>query len=279
MKKTVALILSVLLLASLTVSALAAGGFVSSPGGQSLGTVTITGGGNGATIEEVTTDPTTGVTTAKITVSKNGDVECDDELVVAPYSARASIASYDSRVSIDYAATEITDVGEGNLDKLGDAVFAAALRSAAANANTTVEYLAVSDLFDVTYYEDHEQKNDSDHEEPYHYNRVYTIGVGEDTLARFVALLHRKNGTNGAWSVIPNVTVDRVNGTISFAINVDDLSPFAIVVKKSGGGSGSDSIGGVVAPRTADPVSLVGYGAAFLTGAGGLTLLRKRKNH
>lgn len=178
------------------------------------------------------------------------------------------------------------------------------LEAAAKAAGTTVENIYVSDLFDVTYYEciddtSGPNKQPDQHEEEASKNdehaRVYKINVDDFVLQNFVALLHRPSDMDGKWEVV-KATVDTANNTIDFKVNVIprqtqaptdkkadevNLSPFAIVVKRSADDETGELgyIGGVVSPKTADPVSLLGLGVTMIASAGGVTILNRRKKN
>lgn len=137
---------------------------------------------------------------------ENESAGCTAEIIVTPF------------VRID----ELDDAKEQeNRDAYDEIVnnddsFAKAMAKLAASKNLDVSVLAVSELFDVSYYET------AGHDE----HGAFTISIKVDNLDNFTGLLHRYNGK---WVVVENATV---NGNI-LTFTVDDLSPFAIVVDTS----------------------------------------------
>lgn len=350
MKRFLSLLMAVMLVASLAVSAVAAPGDVRSPASSPLPEIEI----------EVVDDPAHPAEIKKVEEKSNGSEvvtvyqktdECYDELIVTPYSGKNGMVQVISDISdgdpdymkiaevskkeLEAAYTEVINIRDsgGLLTSLpGIGSFASDLEAAARAAGTTVPNIYVSDLFDVTYYECIEDSagpgnrpvrhNEADEVNDEH-ARVYKINVDDFVLTNFVALLHRPSDMNGQWEVV-DATVDRVNNTISFKVNVIkrtvqdpeidkndevNLSPFAIVVKKSGSGNGSvipgliggaivggmiannsgnggsgesytnvGTIGAVTAPKTADPMSLFAAATALTASAGALFVLGKRKH-
>lgn len=269
MKKFFSLILALVLAAGLATSAFAATNFVSSPEAGTLNfTVTV----QNVEAYEVEIDHDT---VCVLVTEKDG---CKDKLVITPYNRRNTIEETDSRSDINEAYSEILSARDGNLINMTnvDGSFVQKLTGAASAAGTTTDKLAVSHLFDVTYY--HTYKNETEHDGndiDNGHQLTYTIGVDNETIANYVALLHRKSETS-IWSVVPNMTVNRSAGSLSFVVEDvhEDLSPYAIVVKTGSSGHG----GNVTAPKTADPASFVALGAALMTSAGGLVVLGKRKH-
>lgn len=307
MKKLFSLVLALVLAAGLATSAFAAS-YVKSPTSNPLPEITVT-----------VDDPTYPAVIEKTEIKDGSKVvyikdddTCHDELIVTPYSKKdgmQDVVSHggnaykeiarQSQEDLEAAYQEVMALKQsgGLLTSLTgvDANYVTDLKNAAKRAGTTVENIYVSDLFDVTYYEciddsagpgnqpvEHKIEDDSINDE---HARVYKIKVDDFVLSNFVALLHRPSDMTGKWEVV-DATVDRVNNTISFKVNViprqtqlstdnkDDevnLSPFAIVVKKG-------PIGGPTSPKTADPMSLVTLAMALTASAGGLVVLGKRKH-
>ena len=270
MKKIFAWMLVLVMVVSLSVCAFAAG-FVSSPEAGTLNfTVTV----QNVEDYEVKIDHDT---VYVLVTERDG---CKDKLVITPYNRRDTIEETDSKSDINAAYSEILSARDGNLINMTnvDGSFVQKLTGAASAAGTTTDKLAVSHLFDVTYY--HTYTNEEKHvgeDIDNGHQLTYTIGVDNETIANYVALLHRKSDTN-IWSVVPNVTVNRSAGSLSFVVEDvhEDLSPYAIVVKT---GSSSGHGGDVTAPKTADPASFVALGAALTASAGGLVVLGKRKHN
>ncbi len=134
---------------------------------------------------------------------ENEDPNCTAEIVVTTYP-------------------NIEDLIEAKQQELRDAyneivnnhpVFAKILAKLAELLNIDVNRLAVSEVFDVSYYESGSHDN----------HGAFTITIKAKNLDKFAGLLHRHNGN---WVIVENA---KVNGdTLTFT--VDDLSPFAIVV-------------------------------------------------
>ena len=302
MKKFFALILALILAAGLATSTFAATNFIGSPSQKVLPHVEITITGLTERTDSGTLNKGEYRVTEESSVIKVEVKEldgCEDELIVTPYSKKSEMPANcpqtaanqakaaESKQMLEAAYTEVTTIGEGNLTNLptnSSVNFAADLAKAASDHGTTVDNIYVSDLFDITYY--HVGTVESGHEE--NHKRVYTIKVDETTLKNYVALLHRHSDSstpdsNGVtwngnqWKVVPGVTVNLEKQTISFVIQdvETDLSPFAIVVKKTAGGG---SIDGPMSPKTADPMSFVELGMAMAASVGGLVVLGKRKH-
>lgn len=152
---------------------------------------------------------------------ENESEDCTAKLVVTPYKDRKTLPEK-ALNAIEEAYKIIAKCK--NLTTLNSefASFVAGKGLKAVN-------LAVSDLFDVSYY-------DCDVHEPHGYFR---IRLSAETLNKFVGLLHYKDGE---WEFIENARVLADGETLEFSIK--DLSPFAIVVEKEAGT--------VVSPGTGD---------------------------
>lgn len=194
MKKFLALCMAVIIVLSVSVAAFAApGSFVSSPSNN-----------NGPTLIEGT----------------NSDSECTAELVVTPYKDRynlpaKALADIEKVYEIISACKDLTSL---NSD------FAAFVASKGLKAVN----LAVSDLFDVSYYNCNIHDN----------HGYFRIKLSADTLRNFVGLLHYNDG---AWEFVDNARVLPDGETLEFSIK--DLSPFAIVVDTSKGSAISPETG------------------------------------
>lgn len=179
MKKIITLVLAItMVLASGILSFAAPAGFVESPS----------------------------VDTPALDSYENESAGCTAEIIVTPF------------VRID----ELDDAKEQeNRDAYDEIVnnddsFANVLKNLAASKNLDVSTLAVSELFDVSYYET------AGHDE----HGAFTISIKTNNLDKFVGLMHRYNGE---WVYVDNAKVD---GNI-LTFTVDNLSPFAIVVDTS----------------------------------------------
>lgn len=146
---------------------------------------------------------------------KPENADCNAELIITPYSEKNTLSD-ELRALIEKAYGDI--VGSDDLTKL-----CSALASLASSKGIAGDKLAVSDLFDIhvegcTAHEDHVNFN---------------VTIAADTLDRFVGLLHMTE--NGTWELIESAKVSEDGKTLSF--NAKTLSPFAIVVDTTEGGS------------------------------------------
>lgn len=307
MKKCLSLVMAILLVASLMTFAFA---YDKSPTSAELPNVTVESADPDYPAEIIKTETING---SEVVYIQEEDT-CYDELIVTPYSRKDGMPDVvrhggqeyvaiarQSQADLEKAYQEIMTLENSNqlLSQLPgvDANFAKDLEAAVKAAGTTMDKIYVSDLFDVTYYECIDDTTGSSKQPQQHmeddavndeHARVYKINVDDFVLQNFVALLHRPSDMNGKWEVV-KTTVDTVNNTISFKVNViarntqdpadnkDDevnLSPFAIVVKKTDG-----YIGNIDSPKTADPVSLLSLSMAMVASAGGVTILSQRKKN
>lgn len=153
--------------------------------------------------------------------SENESADCTAELVVTPYKERDTLPEK-ALSDIETAYKLIARTKDLTTFNSEFASFVAAKGLRAIN-------LAVSDLFDVSYY------NCDTHD----YHGAFRIKLTADTLKRFVGLLHYNDGE---WEFIENARVLPDGETLEFSIK--DFSPFAIVVEKEAGT--------VVSPDTGD---------------------------
>ncbi len=320
MKRFLSMLMVVMLVAGLATCVMAAEDYDRSPGASPLPEkITIKVNDPEYPAEIISTEKEDGGSVV-VEIHQQKD-NCYDDLIITPYSGKNEMVqvvsdmsdddpdykaiAQESKQHLEDAYKEVMAVRNNNglltdLKPLDN--FKTDLENAARRAGTTVPNIYVSDLFDITFYECISDENGAGkhteatpttdgHEEQDPKNdlhaRTYSISVSDYILKNFVALLHRPSDMNGKWEVV-DATVDRVNNTISFKINVVpratqdqqdkksdevNLSPFAIVVKKTEG-----DIGGPTSPKTADPVSLLALGAAMVASAGGITVLNKRKH-
>ena len=183
MKKALALVLVLVMMYTLSIPAFAApGAFVSSPSNSGA-----------PSLEDFF----------------NESPECFAELIITAYRDRGTLSD-EKKAELEKAYQDI--VNATDLSTLN-----ASLKTAAAKLGIETTDLAVSDLFDVSYYscEHHEEHG------------KFTIKLKANTFDKFVNLLHY-NGTS--WDVVEGATVDE-NDILTFT--VDDLSPFAVVVNTS----------------------------------------------
>lgn len=184
MKKIITLILAITMAFMSVVPAFAVeGGFVSSPSK-----------GDDVVLEE-------GV---------NEDPECTAKLILTLFRDRAKLEAY-VRAQLEKAYEIIK-----NCDDL--TTLCKEFAAYVAKLGLTGKDLAVSDLFDLSYYgcDDHEGHG------------YFNVKVGAKSLERFVGLLHYNNGT---WEFVENAYVLPDGETLAFKIK--DFSPFAIVVDTS----------------------------------------------
>lgn len=153
--------------------------------------------------------------------SENESEECTAKLVVTPYKDRKTLPEK-ALAAIEEAYKIISKCKDLTTLNSDFASFVAGKGLKAVN-------LAVSDLFDVSYY------NCDTHD----YHGYFRIRLSADTLKNFVGLLHYYNGE---WEFVENAHVLPDGETLEFSIK--DFSPFAIVVEKEGGP--------VVSPGTGD---------------------------
>lgn len=139
-------------------------------------------------------------------------LDCLATLVVTAYADRFTLPD-DIRIALEKAYDDI--VAAEDLSTLTEELVTVA------NAlGVDTESLAVSDLFDITYY------NCDIHDN----HGGFRIKLKPETLQGFVGLLHF---VNGAWDVVDDAKVEADGEHLTFS--VDTLSPFAIVVESQEG--------------------------------------------
>ncbi len=182
MKKVLAIILALVMVVATGVFAFAASNnFVKSPTGQRAPTLIV--GGNTAE-------------------------DCFAWLEITSWADRHTIDD-ETRAKFEEAYNQI--IAASDLTELcGD------LGTVAAALGIPSEALAVSDLFDITWYGCDDHRN---------HNGVFEIQIQPEYLDNFVALLHYHNGE---WVVISDAAVIGDGDILSFTVG--DLSPFAIIV-------------------------------------------------
>lgn len=151
----------------------------------------------------------------------NESEDCTAELVVTPYKDRKELPE---------KALNAIEEAYKIVSKCKDlTTLSSAFSSFVAGKGLKGVNLAVSDLFDVSYY------NCDNHE----FHGYFRVKLSADTLKKFVGLLHYHNGE---WEFVENARVLEDGETLEFLIK--DLSPFAIVVEKEAGT--------VISPGTGD---------------------------
>ena len=132
--------------------------------------------------------------------------DCTAEIIITSYADRASmsddkIAAIEGAYKVLRESDDITALNQQLKDYIKD-------------KGIESKNLAVSDLFDISYY------GCNVHD----YHKQFTFTIKADTLKNFVGLLHFHNGE---WDFIENAKLND-DGTITFT--VEDFSPFAIIV-------------------------------------------------
>lgn len=182
-------------------------------------------------------------------------------LVLTPYAQRASLPDNGAAVDAAYKAVQDADnVASLNAD----------LAAKAKELGIAEDDLVVSDLFDLSLM----YKTGGfvlDEELLASYMPV-TASVRADLLDRFVGLLHFKNGQ---YHLVSDAKV--ANGVLTFSDN--DLSPFAIVVRRDGTTPGGQSgePGGSDSPDTGDATPW-GFVAVLMISGLLVSLLVFRRN-
>ncbi len=176
MKKIITLILAITMVFVSAVSVFAVqGGFVESPSKDSV----------------------------SLEAFENEDKNCKAEIIITPYSDVDELEDTKEQENKD-AYNEIVNMADS---------FLKALKELANLMNIDVSRLAISEVFDVSYYET------AGHDG----HGAFTITVKVKNLEEFVGLLHCDNGE---WKVVENAESN--GNTITFTVG--DLSPFAVVV-------------------------------------------------
>lgn len=186
MKKLLTICLTVVMAVTLSVSAFATsnGGFVSSPSGNPA---------------------------PELIEYYNSDADCNAKLIVTPYSKRTELSD-DKLALIEEAYKQIKKT-----TNLVD-IFSE-LKDLAGKLGISTNGLAVSDLFDISYYDcvSHGAHDSS-----------FFIKVKGDMFKHFVGLMCL---TENGWKLVPNATLDETGEYLSFTTS--DLSIFAVVVDTS----------------------------------------------
>lgn len=163
-----------------------------------------------------------------------------DNFVSSPSASKApdvaDVSSADENFNGKIVVTSFADKKDLSEEKLAeiqqcyDGITAAAdltalnadLRAIAANRNIAPENLAVSDLFDLSEYND----------EGYQRNGSVTVTLKSSSFKNFVALLHY---VDSKWEVVESAKLGADGETLTFT--VDSFSPFAVVVDTGTGAS------------------------------------------
>lgn len=215
MKKIIAFCIALVMMVGMCLPSFAAlGGFISSPGGK-----------KGPELVDY----------------DNANSECTAILIITSYADRhtlddATRAKLEEAYSIIVNSTDITTLN-------------AALAKLADDQNMDGKKLAVSDLFDISYYscdihDDH---------------GAFTVTIKPETLTNFVGLLHL-NGDE--WELIDNAKVEEQDGEEVLTFTIEELSPFAIVVNTD-----------EEAPQTSDDFQWLFYIALMVVSAAAMVFI------
>lgn len=157
---------------------------------------------------------------------------CWVEIIVTPYPLKETIESNESYQMINDCYSIVTTIPRiEDLDKED-------IEKAAKEAGCKVEDLLVTEIFDITKY--HRGTLDSSdivnfnpgHDEGWNeYNGFVEVTLKMRSLKNFVCLLHLNH--EGVWDVVDSANVI-VDGEHLY-MNVDELSPFAVVVHAEDG--------------------------------------------
>lgn len=132
--------------------------------------------------------------------------DCTAEIIITPYSDRNSMSDENIAAIEDaYKVLKETDDLSAINQQLKEYIKSKGIDS---------KNLAVSDLFDVSYY------GCNVHD----YHKQFKFTIKADTLKNFVGLIHFHNGE---WDFVDNAKINE-DGSLTFT--VDDFSPFAIIV-------------------------------------------------
>lgn len=180
MKKALSVVLALVMCLAFSLSVAAApGSFVSSPSGNQA---------------------------PQLIEGKNESEDCEAGIVITPYSERDTLSEEKRELmeNVYDMIVEAADVGDLN----------GAIETLAKNKGISVESLAISDLFDISYYgcDDHDDHG------------YFRIKFKAETLKNFVALLHYNNNK---WEIVEGTTVE---DEVYLSFKADEFSPFAIVV-------------------------------------------------
>ncbi len=201
MKKVLVLCLTVVMIATMCVTAFAKGMFVKSPSKNEA-----------PVIEKV----------------EKEDDDCTADLVITPFGDRDKLPEekkdiletiYDAIVNIDKDDNK-NDAG----DVLNEVVVTVKkeikeiIKQVAQEKKIEEKVIAVSDLFDVT-----EHGCDGNHED----HKGFTVKLKAQTLKNFISLLHYENGH---WEIVKDVTVNK-DGTITF--KGETTGSYAVLVDSS----------------------------------------------
>lgn len=139
-------------------------------------------------------------------------LDCLATLIITAYADRFSLPE-DTRLALEKAYADI--VAADDLSTL-----TSELVSLANTLGIDTKKLAVSDLFDISFYgcDDHQGHGG------------FTIKIKPEALQGFVGLLHLNNGS---WEVVDDAKVEADGEHLTFSVS--SLSPFAIVVQSEEG--------------------------------------------
>lgn len=286
MKKMLALLLALLLTTGLTVSAFAAGNFTKSPTVQPLpmkpGTLPQVVDDNGDPVtgneDTITVVPETDGSNGKYKIEGDSKDGCKVTLWVTSYGDKARLDGKDVGVNPDYVTVDAEDrieAARADIDSFDSnfsgwrQIWGEKAPQLAAQAKN--RQLAVVSVFDVSIWCDKHTHAELSNGGIHHIHNI-SLELDENQLKDFVSLMHFNK--DYAWEYVPSV-VDKAARTISFSVDCENLSPFAIVAYSEGGGE----TGEPTSPQTGE-VSNIGYWLScgtFLAAVGVTTLYRMKK--
>lgn len=157
---------------------------------------------------------------------------CWVEIIITPYPYRETIESNESYDLINICYDEVIRTPRiEELDKED-------IDAAAAAAHCKVEDLFVTEIFDITKYHRGSKETSSpyfnkDHDEGWdEYDGYVEVTLKMKSLQNFVCLLHMNH--EGVWDVVDSAKV--VMDGKHLYLDIDELSPFAVVVHDEGEG-------------------------------------------
>ena len=299
MKRMLALMMALLLAAALAVPAMAANNFTKSPTVQPLPIVTdptkppqvvdqngdpVTGNEN----EPIAVVPETDGSDGKYEITGDSKDGCNVTMWITSYGDKARLLNIDEAANPNMSviakdevdAKDRIEAARADIDSF-DSDFSKwknIWRNAAPELFQQAQnrQLAVVAVFDVSIWCDkhtHEQLS-----KDIHHIHWISLKIDKEQVGNFGALMHFNKDYE--WEYIPS-TFDYENSIITFQIECENLSPFAIAAYSEGGshhGDGGET-GEPTSPQTGE-VSNIGYWLScgtFLAAVGVTTLYRMKK--
>ena len=174
--------------------------------------------------------------------SSSSSDNCVAQIKITSFADRNSLPA-DLVAKLEKAYMDI--LSNSDLSKLCEA-----LKEHSADLSVSVDELAVSDLFDISY------TNCEDHDD----HGYFDITIKPEYLEKFVALLHY-NGTS--WEIIEDA---KIEDEVHLTFTADDLSPFAIVVSTGSAPvyHGNGGVAGIVIGLIDLIIAICGFFIAFI---------------